>query len=206
MPTKATDLHALAQTLLSDHKSIAAAADALATRLAKEAGLRRDIAFDFLSRHREAAKSKPGPRSRTRAGPHRHRQLGTPTAEQKIGALQAERVLIDTIFDRKLRGGKKLGDIRVHELRATAESSASTATSFLQRGYEDAVETFACVLLSKHCVASDPFAKVRDVIKPKVASEIFVQAQADAAKALADSSGRLAQELIAAAQQAELQP
>jgi hypothetical protein len=196
------NLKAVVRKLLEEHKTAASATAALADQISKDAELRRAAAAAIIRQHSEAKlKGKREVHSRRRPGPHRK---PTPTRAQKLGALKAEKTYVETVFDRKMRGGRKLGEIRVHELRAIAEASASTATSFLQRGYEDAVETFACVALSNYCVTSDPFAKVRDVIKPSVATTIFEKAKISAAESLRDGSGRLAKELLAAAQKQEL--
>jgi hypothetical protein len=199
------NLRSTALAHLRQHEKFTDAVKALADDIAQNEELRRAIAADYLKRLPQAKRGKEL-HSRRRVGPHRRaaRPKPMPTTSQKAGALAAERTFATTIFDRKLRGGRKLGEVRIHELRAIAEESANTATSFLQRGYDDAVETFACVMLSKHCVAADPFAKVRDTIKPTTASAIFESAKIKAAQMLRDGGATLAQNLIAAAQAQEL--
>ena len=203
------ELRKAATELLDEHKTIAAAAEALSAKLARDNALRLAAAAYILAEvnmpKTATAKEKRGKEihSRRRPGPHR-RPAKMPTRAQKTGAIRAEQTYVETIFDRKLRGGRKLGDVPVHELRAIAEASAETAVSFLTRGYEDAVEVIACTMLSKFCVASDPFARIRDVIKPAVVSKIFDQAKIKAAEELRDGSAKLAKNLIAIAQQQEL--
>src|SRR6185295_2476516 len=106
--------------------------------------------------------------SRRRQGLHRKMQQGVPsvptfeeralvpTPEQKLGALMARSGIADqNVFDHKLRGGKKIGEIRVHELPTIVEASAHSATAMLSRGYEDTVDTFFCASLGDHCVPTD---------------------------------------------------
>jgi hypothetical protein len=139
--------------------------------------------------------SKPVGRRREGA----HRRSGIPTKRAKAGAVAAMKTVAHAIFARKIRGAGALGDIHVNELRAIAESQASTATSFLQRGYDDAVESIACVIMSDHCVAADPFAKVSDVIPARVAVKAFEDAKLKAAEVIRDGSAKIAHDLIAAA-------
>jgi hypothetical protein len=103
------------------------------------------------------------------------------------------------IFNRRIRGVGRLGNIHVHELRAIAESQASTAASFLQRGYDDAVEAILCITLTQHCVAADPFAKVVDVIPDKIAEQALENAKLKAAEVIRDGSAKVAHDLIAIA-------
>lgn len=204
-------LRVAATDLIKQHGTISAATKPMADKLARDAELRLLAATEILRLVApKSARKKPEPRSMRRTGPHRKpeaKRKNLPSAQQKTGALQAERTYRDEIFERKIRGGRKLGDLRVHELRAVAHASAETATSFLTRGYEDAVLTIACTMLAGHCVAADPHATVRDTIKPSVASSIFERAQVKAAETIRDGSARLATELlaIAAAQQITVQ-
>jgi hypothetical protein len=195
------DLRTIAADLLRTHKTVAAAAAELVTMMMADDKLQLAVATEFL---RSLANTKSAPhvvRSRRRPGPHKSPKQ--PTAAQKAGALRAEKQYIASIFDHRLRGGQRLGQIRVHELRAIAEASASTATSFLTRGYEDAVEAIACTRMTQHCVAVDPFALVKDVIKATIAKDIFEQAKIDAAEVIRDGSAKLARDLIARAQKPE---
>jgi hypothetical protein len=141
------------------------------------------------------------PAGRRRVGKHRRGAvvIGTPSADEKAGMIAATKAVAAAIFDRKIRGAGRLGNIHVHELRAIAESQASTAASFLQRGYDDAVEAIACIVLSGYCVAADPFAKVSDVIPATVAEQAFEDAKIKAAEVIRDGSAKVASDLIAAA-------
>jgi hypothetical protein len=192
MPT----LKSTAIGLLKD-RTFTAAVKALADLLATDAKLRDAIADDYLARLRAKRAPAPKPHSRRRVGPHRS---PLPTKAQKAGALAAEKTYATAIFDRQIRGGRRLGDVRIHELRAVAEQAATTAVSFLQRGYDDAVETFLCVMLSKHCVAAEPFTTVEQAIKPSVATAILDKAKVRAAEMLRDGGAKMARELVAAAQ------
>lgn len=206
-------LRTAATDLIKQHGTIASAAKPMANKLAKDAELCLLAATEILRMVApKSARKKREPRSLRRTGPHRRpadKKSGSklPTAQQKTGALQAERAYRDEIFDRKVRGGRKLGDLRVHELRAVAQAAAEAATSFLTRGYVDAVETITCTMLAGYCVSADPHAKVRDTIKASVAASIYERAQLKAAETIRDGSARLAHELlsVAAAQQITVQ-
>jgi len=145
----------------------------------------------------------PKPIGRRREGPHRRVKLGTPSAAQKAGTVKAGTVIRHEIFERRIRGAGRLGDIHIHELRAIAESQASTATSFLQRGYDDAVESILLLMLNDHCVASEPFTKVRDAVPPNVVEAKLKAAKIKAAEVIRDGSIRVAHDLIASAHKAE---
>lgn len=148
-------------------------------------------------------KPKREPTSRRREGPHRRIKLGTPTAAQKAGTVAAGKVIKHEIFERRIRGAGRLGDIHIHELRAIAESQASTATSFLQRGYDDAVESILLLMLNDHCVTAEPFVKVRDAVPPGVAETKLKAAKLKAAEVIRDGSIRVAHDLLASAHKAE---
>lgn len=145
------------------------------------------------------SKGKREPVSRRREGPHRRIKLGTPTAAQKAGTVAAGKIIKHEIFERRIRGAGQLGDIHIHELRAIAESQASTATSFLQRGYDDAVESILLLMLNDHCVASEPFVKVRDAVPPGVVEAKLKAAKLKAAEVIRDGSIRVAHDLLASA-------
>ena len=146
---------------------------------------------------------QPKPVGRRREGPHRRIKLGTPSAAQKAGAIKAGSVIKHEIFERRIRGAGRLGDIHIHELRALAESRASTATSFLQRGYDDAVESILLLMLNDHCVASEPFTKVRDAVPPNVVEAKLKAAKIKAAEVIRDGSIRVAHDLMASAHKPE---
>lgn len=157
----------------------------------------------------ETPKTKPArqPIGRRREGPHRRiKKLGTPTAAQKAGSIKAGAVIKHEIFDRRIRGAGRLGDIHIHELRAIAESQASTATSFLQRGYDDAVESILLLMLNDHCVTAEPFVKVRDAVPPGVVEAKLKLAKLKAAEVIRDGSIRVAHDLIASAHKADTAP
>jgi hypothetical protein len=149
---------------------------------------------------RAKAAAPPKPVGRRRQGKHRRTAaIGTPSSRAKAGAVAAMKLASAEIFNRKIRGVGRLGNIHIHELRAIAESQASTAASFLQRGYDDAVEAIACITLTQHCVAADPFAKVVDVIPEKIAIKAFDDAKLKAAEVIRDGSAKVAHDLIAVA-------
>jgi len=140
------------------------------------------------------------PKGRRRQGKHRRTAaVGTPSSRAKAGAVAAMKLATAEIFNRKIRGAGRLGNVRMHELRAIAESQARTAGDFLQRGYDDAVEAIACIALSEYCVAADPFAKVAEVIPAKVAAKAFEDAKLKAAEVIRDGSAKVAHDLIATA-------
>jgi hypothetical protein len=195
---KTTALREAALALLKEHVTIEAAVQPFATLLEKNAELRTAIALHYLR-----VVAPHAPMSRRRGGPNRRtKRLPAPkhpSASQRAANIKASKDVAHEIFKRKLRGGKTLGEIHVNELRAFAQSSAEVATRFLSRGYEDAVDLFACLRLANYCVAADPFMLVKDAIKPTVVVAIYDQAKIDAAEEIASSSGRLAEELLAAA-------
>lgn len=204
------ELKKAATDVLAEHKTIPAAAEALSAKLARDNALRLAAAQFVIGnvQPRETATAstkakKPHEmQSRRRVGPHRRPKM--PTRAQKAAAIRAEHTYVDTIFDRKMRGGHKLGDIKVHELRAIAEQCADMSMKFIMRGYDDAVDVYACTALSKHCVAADPFSKVRDVIKAPIVSAVYEKAKIEAAEWLRDGSADMAKRLIASAQRMEL--
>jgi hypothetical protein len=193
------ELRDLAEALFQRHGGDPQRAAAeLNARLAKDPDLRLAIVIDWLSAMIPTVKH-----SRRRPGPHRtpSKRRSTPTSDQKAAAVRAElKLTASIIFDRVLRGGRRLGDLRCNELMAFAEQSAATATGFLSRGYDDAVDAIGCKLLahhvSEHVRITDPFAVVRDVVKPAVATKVFDQAKISAAEMIRDGSARLARELM----------
>jgi hypothetical protein len=159
------------------------------------------LTTEYLARIAPRFKT-PEPASRRRQGAHQRKAtIGMPTVGQRAAAIRAKDAIADSIFKRKIRGSGPLGDISVNQLRAIAREQAHTATSFLQRGYDDAVESIACEILSNHCVAADPFAKVRDVVSERVATKAFEAAKIKAAEVIRDGSSRVATELIESARQ-----
>ena len=146
---------------------------------------------------REAAK----PTARRKEGPHRkaRERALVPSNDQKVANLMARSRIADLIFEHRLRGGKKFGEIRYHELPATIEKSALSATAMLSRGYEDVVDTFLCASALDHGVPSDPFTRIDAVIKPAVAASMLESAKLRAAEVVRDKSALLAKELVALA-------
>lgn len=203
-----------AEIMKSTDGSITKAASLLARALMDNARrpLLIALAADYLSRlptdgagaaEKATAplKKKREPPSRRREGPHR--RIGTPTAAQKAGTVAASTVIKHEIFERRVRGAGRLGDIHIHELRAIAESQAATATSFLQRGYDDAVESILLLMLNDHCVTAEPFVKVRDAVPPGVVEAKLKAAKLKAAEVIRDGSIRVAHDLIASAHKVE---
>jgi hypothetical protein len=197
------DLKQAAEKIVAKTKNFAEAAAELADKLAADKVLRFAAAMTIVEQlPKRASKRKELP-SRRRVGPHR-KPTGMPTAAQKTGAMQAEQSYAATIFDRKLRGGRKVGDVRMHEIRAIATQAAQNFGKFINRGFEDGVEMMGLSMLAKHAVASDPYSKVRDVIKPALAEKIFKQAEIATAQWLAEESSGLANRLIQVAERQEL--
>jgi hypothetical protein len=193
---KTTPLRDAALALLKKHSTPDAAVKPFADVIEKDGALRHALALEFLT-----SLAPKGATSRRRLG--RHRRVSPiaklPSESQKKANLSAAKSYAHEIFSRRLRGGKLLGDIRINELRAYARASADVAGQFIQRGYEDAVDLFACVRLAGHCQAADPDAVVRDTIKPAAVVEIYQQARIDAAEEIAMRGTTLAQELMTAA-------
>ena len=161
------------------------------------------LVADYLARlvNVQLKSSSPSnPKGRRRQGKHRRTAaVGTPSPRAKAGAVAAMKLAGAEIFNRKIRGRGLLGNIQVHELRAISEGLARTTGDFLQRGYDDGVEAIALSIMSDHCVAADPFAKVVDVIPAKVAEQAFKDARIKTAEVIAAASAKIAQDLIAAA-------
>jgi hypothetical protein len=142
----------------------------------------------------------PKPVGRRRQGKHRRTAaIGTPTPHARAGAVAAMKLATAEIFNRKIRGAGRLGNIEVHQLRAISEDLANTTGEFVQRGFDDGVEAIALSMMSDHCVAADPFAKVVDVIPAKVAEQAFKDAKIRTAQVFAAASAKIAHDLIAAA-------
>ena len=197
------ELKEAAEKIVADTDNFTEASSALAEKLATDKALRLAAAMEIIGKLPKRAGKRREVRARRRLGPHR-KPTSRPSAAQRAGAIKAEQAYIATIFDRKLRGGRRLGDVRLHEIRATAEKSAENAVSFFTRGFEDATETIALTMLAKHAVAADPYSKLADVIKPSLAERIFKQAEIVAAERIRDESAKLARGLIEIAQQQEL--
>jgi hypothetical protein len=169
----------------------------VATALTKQTGLdetlRRACILDYVTL--VASDSANNKQSRRREGPHRRSPVRS--AERKTATLEARQKLAKRlIFDRQIRGGGRLGDLRMHELRALAQMNAQTATSFLMRGVDDAVEAVALIKLSQHTVSADPFARVEDVFKAEVVATFFEQASLDVVRQFRDTSANLANSLV----------
>jgi hypothetical protein len=146
------------------------------------------LVADFLTRLPNAPTVQPPPKpqpatppkpvGRRRQGPHRRiAAIATPSPHAKAGAVAAMKLATAEIFNRKIRGAGRLGNIEVHQLRAISEDLANTTGEFVQRGFDDGVEAIALSMMSDHCVAADPFAKVVDVIPAKVAEQAFKDAK-----------------------------
>jgi hypothetical protein len=207
MSSDLAKLQATASTVLQASDNRKAAAAKLARTLMEDAmrPLLVALCMDYLTRLPDpvdAPKAAPQsqPASRRRQGRHqRTKTIGTPTPQARAGAIAARTLVADEIFRRRIRGEGPLGNIQINRLRAIAESQATTATSFLQRGYDDGVEAIACQILSDYCVAADPFAVVADAIPARVAKRAFADAKIKAAQVIADASTRTANDLIASA-------
>lgn len=161
-----------------------------------------------LPKSEDAPAPKPTARKPVKAHSRRregaHRRTGLPTSKQRAGAIAAKSIVADEIFLRKIRGEGPLGSIQVNRLRAIAESQSMTAVSFLERGYDDAVEAIVCQTLSDYCVTADPFAKVVDVIPAKVAEKAFKDARIQAAEIIRDGSAKIAHDLVESARNPKL--
>jgi hypothetical protein len=180
------------------------AAHKLDRALADKSDLRIALLADYL---RPLTKSplKPQPplelASRRRKGSHRRPIRIAPTAAQKAGEMEAAVRREALVFQRKVRGGKLLAEIRVRELRALVQESGHAAGSFVSRGYEDAVDAFLCRKLADHCVATDPDAIVIDIVNGAVATKMLKDAQRDAAQFIAEAAARIAKDLGGGAEQ-----
>jgi hypothetical protein len=195
----ARDLREFATRLLEKHGGdIEKTANALDGMVQKDEELRLAIVIDWLAR------MAPAPaHSRQRRGPHRTpiKRRTTPTKDQKAAAIRAETKLASTlIFDRVMRGGQRLGDIKCSELEVLMHKSIECCIGFNARGYEDGVDAVGYRLLAEHIAehitVTDPFATVRDVVKPAIASKIFEKAKIEAAIIQREVNAKLARDLI----------
>jgi len=139
------------------------------------------------------AQSK-APHSRRKTGVHQ-KQSGMPSAAQKAGALAAMAEAASGVFDRKMRGGQRLKQIKVRELMAIVSDSGHAAGSFILRGYEDAVDAILCRKLAHHCVTSDPDLTVEDIVKEEVAAKYFREAKIKASQFTQRMAAKIASEL-----------
>ena len=190
---KKPDLQTIARDMLIEHKTIAAAVKPFAALIEQNAELRAALATDYLKQ--VAATAKKTPHSRRRTGPHRRPVSKGPTAEQKAGAMRAERQYVAAVFAHKLRGGNTIGNTRINQLQTIADTSAQNGLTFLRRGYDDIVESFTCTWLSQYSVASDPFALVKDTIKPAIAQAMLDHAKIKAMEFIHAASDREKKEL-----------
>lgn len=169
--------------------------DKVATVLTKQTldeTLRRACLLDYVAL---VAADSPSV-SRSRAGPHRHKPHRR-SAEMKAATLRSRQTLAkQVVFDRQIRGGGRLGDLRMHELSAIAQANAQISTGFLMRGVEDAVEAVALIKLSRHTVSADPFARVEDVFKADTVAKFFDEAQLHVVRLFRDESVKLAHDLV----------
>jgi hypothetical protein len=205
---KATAIRDTALEFLKKHKTPDAAAKPFADLIEKDGNLRQALALEYLtalapratpSRRRSGVHRRSAPITKLPSDSQKKSDLKMPSESQKKSNLAAAKTFAHEVFNRRLRGGKRLGDIRINELRAYARQSAEVAGRFIQRGYEDAVDLFACVRLAGYCVAADPDASVSETIKPSIAVEIYHQARIDAAEEIATRGAMLSQDLMAAA-------
>jgi hypothetical protein len=158
------------------------AAPGFVAALLKDRSLLADLALDYLKTVAPPKKKKP-PKPVSRHRPGRHRRPGTPGMPSEINreaARTADRHLAAVVFERKMRGGKKLGDLRWNELHAYKREAIATGVEMLNRGFDDVVEGIACDMIERHCVPADPFETVRNIIKAEDAMTIMEQARVEA--------------------------
>lgn len=123
---------------------------------------------------------------RNRSGPIRQNPL-VPTRQQ----LAAEQALTrtTTLFDSwKVRDGRrmrKIGDLSVYELLVLAEQSALQGVQYIQKGRVDLIDGVTLKMIANHVRASDPNARVRDVV-----NEITLKRLGEKAVKLADKGIR----------------
>jgi hypothetical protein len=133
-------------------------------------------------------------KARRKDGTHR-KPSGMPSSAQKASAVAAMTELSIGVFNRKLRGGHHLRTIKVRELRAIVYDSGHAAGSFINRGYEDAVDAILCRKLADHCVTSDPDLTVPDIVKEEIAARYFQESKIEAAKFIQNAAARIANDL-----------
>jgi hypothetical protein len=140
-----------------------------------------------------AAAAPPAARRRKR------RRSGTPTAGARAGAIAAMQLEATTIFELRIRGIGKLGDIHVHQLRALAKNKAIGAADEVRRGLNSGVHSIAFGIMADHCVAVHSYTKVREAIPAHVMVAAYEQAKIRAAEILRDGAAKIASDLIASA-------
>lgn len=199
------ELREAAQKIVNEAKNYNAAANVLAEKLESDKKLRVAAAMAVIDTLPRWPTERRELHARRREGPHRSpKSSKLPTKTQKEGAIRAAQSITMAIFDRKIRGGKKLGDVKMYEIRAISEKAADDMAFFLNRGFEDGVEAFGMTMLARHCVAADPDTKLRDLVKPVFAQKCFQEAAIKVAEFMANRSKTLKHDLIAAAQTLEL--
>jgi hypothetical protein len=110
--------------------------------------------------------------ARGREGPKRRKM---PTEAQRQAEITAAQRT--TLFDTwRVRGGHKIGNLYVHELRTRALESVRTGFGFVVRGKDDLVDGVSFQLIALHVQASDPMARVRDVVSEKTLKQIQARA------------------------------
>jgi hypothetical protein len=142
----------------------------------------------------EAKETPAEIKARRKTGTHR-KPSGMPSSSQKASAVAAMTELSLGVFNRKLRGGHPLRTIKVRELRAIVHDSGHAAGSFINRGYEDAVDAILCRKLADHCVTSDPDLTVPDIVKEEVAARYFQESKIEAARFIQNAAARIANDL-----------
>lgn len=133
--------------------------------------------------------------SRRRTGTHRKTQRER-TQAQKDAALAVQATHARAAaWDRRVRGGRRLGSLHFRELDAIIAESSNMAASFLGRGIEDAID--ACLLrrIKQHVGSPDPDMLLQDAVKDALVTTMLRESAAEAAASIAQTAALFAKRL-----------
>src|SRR5262252_8594347 len=155
--------------------------------------LHRELCEQYLEkvladiRAGERAKAAAEDRARGKEGPNR-RTAKVPTADQKSAALRVMTETPESFLDaRRLRDGRVIGDVPLHELPRIAAEASSKAVTFLRRGLEDAVDAIACARLADRARPTSNETRVRDAFKPGIVEQIFAESRLEAVQRMQEA-------------------
>ena len=136
-------LNSAASAILKKYPALEIAAKHFVALIERDDDLRTTLALLYL---REIDDNTL--HARRRRGAHRRPKITThnnkmPTKAQREASVKARSKIASVVFDRKLRGGKVLGELHVRELRAMTAAQLETSMKFLGNSYVDLVDFVA---------------------------------------------------------------
>jgi len=182
-------LYTLAAEVLRENNNDVSVALPLFAEQIKDA-LLTTLAGEYLNRVasdiRFQSRPKPVDVAKTPVIAQHHKKMPTPAqrrAEIEVGQST-------TLFDTWKIGGRKIGDLYVHELRELAAERVASGFATVVYGQQRIFNGAACQLITQHVVTCSPMQRVRDIITAETLKRIERKAQAftkraiDKAKAL----------------------